>query len=156
MSRRSHLIGFGLTGALGALALAGCGFGAVEVAAYEPQPGAAEACAGLLDDLPETLEDAVHRDVTPSDLPVAAWGQPAIVLRCGVPLPSSYRPDAQLLDVDGVGWLAADGEGGTFFTAVDREVLVEVAIPDDYAPEAGILTALAPSILDHLPERALP
>jgi hypothetical protein len=135
--------------------VAGCGFGAVEVEPYEAEPGSSDVCAALLEDLPEVVDDAVRREVTPDSDLVAAWGQPAIVLRCGVPMPSSYRPDAQLFDVDGVGWLADEGEGGTFFTSADREVLVEVAIPDDYAPEAAVLTDLAPAILEHLPERAL-
>lgn len=138
-----------------ALALAGCGFGPVEVEPYEPEPGSSSVCESLLADLPEVVDDAVRRDVSPSDAGAAAWGQPAIVLRCGVAMPSSYRPDAQLLDVDGVGWLADEGEGGTFFTSVDREVLVEVAIPDDYAPEATVLADLADTVLAHVPERAL-
>jgi hypothetical protein len=75
------------------------------------------------------------------------------VLRCGVPLPAEYGPDSRLLEVDGIGWLPVDGEGGTFFTAADRAVHVEVAVPDDYAPEADVLADLAPAILDALPAR---
>jgi hypothetical protein len=129
------------------LPLAGCGLGAVEVTPYKPGPGSADICSTLLEALPRTVDDAVRRDVDPSSAPVAAWGQPAIVLRCGVSLPTSYRPDDQLNDIEGIGWLAEAGKGGTFFTAVDREVLVEVAIPDDYAPEADVLVDIAPAIL---------
>ncbi|WP_069113993.1 DUF3515 domain-containing protein [Jiangella alba] len=138
-----------------ATVLAGCGFGAVDVTPHEPEPGSADVCAALQDALPDTVDDAIERDVDPSSEYVAAWGQPAIVLRCGVAMPASYRPDAQLFDVDGVGWLADEGEGGIFFTAVDREVLIEVAVPDDYAPEANVLTDLATAILDTDPERGL-
>lgn len=120
------------------------------------QPGGAEVCAKVLQDLPEVVgDDAVRRDVDPESLPAAAWGQPAIVLRCGVSLPSAYRPDATLLDVEGIGWFAEEGDGGTFFTSTDREVLVEVAIPDDYAPEGLILQDIAPTVVAHIPERAL-
>lgn len=140
----------------GALLLAGCGFGAVEVEPHQPQPGSADVCAALLAELPETIDDAVRRDVDPPSDTVAAWGQPAILLRCGVAMPAAYRPDAQLHELDGVGWLPDKGEGGTFFTAVDREVLVEVAVPDDYAPEADVLLDLAPAILATVPERPLP
>ena len=141
----------------GILALGGCGYGAVDVEPQEPEPGSADVCSALLDALPRTVDDAVHRDVEPADRrdAVAAWGQPAIVLRCGVPRPASYRPDTQLLDVDGVGWLPVEGDGGTFFTSADRDVLVEVAIPDDYAPEANVLGDLAPAIRATVPERAL-
>jgi hypothetical protein len=136
-----------------ALLLDGCGFGAVEITPYEPEPGTSEACATLSLALPEVVSDAVRRDTEPAVPYVAAWGDPAVVLRCGVPLPPEYGPDSQLLDVDGVGWLSVDGEGGTFFTAADRDVHVEVAVPDDYAPEADVLTDLTPAILDTIPER---
>jgi hypothetical protein len=136
-----------------ALLLDGCGFGAVEITPYEPEPGTSEACATLWEALPEVVSDAVRRDTEPAVPYVAAWGDPAVVLRCGVPLPPEYGPDSQLLDVDGVGWLPVDGEGGTFFTAADRDVHVEVAVPDDYAPEADVLTDLTPAILDTIPEQ---
>ncbi|WP_205740655.1 DUF3515 domain-containing protein [Haloactinopolyspora alba] len=151
MPGRPHLTG----SFLGVLALAGCGFGAVEVEPHEPEPGTADVCAALLDALPETVDDAVRREVDPPSATAAAWGEPPIVLRCGVPMPAAYSPDAVLHDVDDVGWLPESGDGGTFFTSADREVLVEVAIPDDYAPEADVLVDLAPAIRETIPERAL-
>jgi hypothetical protein len=153
--RRPHLTLAALLLATGSTALAGCGFGAVDVTPHEPEPGSADVCAALHDALPNTVDDAVERDVDPSSEYVAAWGQPAIVLRCGVAMPASYRPDAQLFEIDGVGWLPDEGDGGMFFTTVDREVLVEVAVPDDYAPEANVLADLASAILDTVPEREL-
>jgi hypothetical protein len=148
--RRPHLI-VGLSGLAGAAVLGGCGFGAVEVDPHEPEPGSAEPCAKLMDELPRTVDDAVRRDIEPASDLAAAWGQPAIVLRCGVPLPEAYRPDAQLHEIDGVAWLTEEVDDGAFFTAVDRDVLVEVAIPDDYAPEADVLAGLAPAIVAAIP-----
>lgn len=150
MPRRPSLIS-----ALLVLSLAGCGFGAVTVEPHDMQPGSADVCAALLGDLPEVVGDAVRRDVEPDTGHAAAWGQPAIVLRCGVPLPAAYRPDTQLLDADGVGWFPEPGDGGTFFTATGREVMVEVAVPDDYAPEGFILQDISPTIAAHIPERPL-
>ena len=156
MSRRPHLtLAAILIVTASTAALAGCGYGAVDVTPHEPEPASADVCAALHDALPDTVDDAVERDVDPSSEYVAAWGQPAIVLRCGVPMPPSYRPDAQLFEIDGVGWLPDEGDGGMFFTTVDREVLVEVAVPDDYAPEANVLADLASAILDTVPEREL-
>ncbi len=97
------------------------------------------------------MGDAVARDVDPDDGLTAAWGDPAVILRCGVPAPAEYRPDAQVFDVDGVEWLPVEGDGGYFFTTIDREVYVEVAVPDDYAPEATVLTDLAEAIQDTVP-----
>ncbi|MGH8823573.1 MAG: DUF3515 domain-containing protein [Jiangellaceae bacterium] len=135
------------------LLLGGCGIGAVEVPPHDPERGTSQACAALSEALPDVVSDAVRRDTEPESPYVAAWGDPAVVLRCGVPLPGEYSPDAQLLDVDRVGWLPVDGEGGTFFTVADRSVHVEVAVPDDYAPEADVLADLAPAIIDTLPDR---
>jgi Protein of unknown function (DUF3515) len=151
--RLLDLLATGAAG-VGVLVLAGCGFGAVEVDPYEMTPGSAAACAALVEALPRVVSDAVRRDVEGEPAGVAAWGEPPVVLRCGVELPAEYRPDAQLLDVDGVGWLPVDGEGGTFFTVADREPFVEVAVPDDYAPEAEVLTDLSEALRAHLSEDA--
>lgn len=129
------------------------GYGAVDVDPFTTESDTADTCSALLDDLPQVVDDAIRRDVSPADLPAAAWGQPAIVLRCGVPMPAAYAPDAQLLDVDGIGWLPVEAEGGSLFTSVDRTVLVEVAIPDDYEPAVNVLTDLTDVLTEHLPER---
>lgn len=149
MPRRSHLI------VLGVLVLGGCGFGAVEVEPYEVTPGSEAACAGLLDGLPNVVADAVIRDVEPAALPAAAWGRPAVVLRCGVGLPPEYEPDAVLSELDGVAWLPIDGDGGMFFATVDRDPIVEVAIPDAYHP-VDVLVDLAPAVNQHIPEGSSP
>nr|WP_246211508.1 DUF3515 domain-containing protein [Phytoactinopolyspora alkaliphila] len=138
-----------------AFSLASCGFGAVTVEPYDHDPAAADTCAAVLNDLPDVVGDAVRRDIEPDASPAAAWGQPPIVLRCGVGMPAGYQLDAQLLDIDGIGWFAEPGRGGTFFTATDRQVLVEIAIPDDYAPEGFILHDITPAIAANIPERAL-
>jgi len=136
--------------------VAGCGFGAVSVEPYEREPGTEQVCAALVEELPDRLRDAVRRDVRPGQEGTAAWGRPAIVLRCGVPMPPEYRPDAQLLVVDDVAWLPVDGEGGTFFTALERTARVEVAVPEGYEPEGGLLAELAPAITSAVPLSADP
>jgi len=144
VSGRSHLT----AAVLGAtIVVTGCGFGAVDVEPFETEPGTEPACAALLDALPDVVSDAVRRDVAPASGRAAAWGDPPVVLRCGVPLPGEYRPESQLLDVDGVGWFPVDGDGGTFFTVADREPHIEVAVPDEYAPEADVLADLAAAII---------
>ena len=137
------------------LLLPGCGWGAVDVAPYEPAPGTATVCRTLVGGLPRTLGDAVRRDVDSSvRTTAAAWGDPAIVLRCGVDLPPEYRPDAEAYEVDGVAWFPVAGEGGTFFTTTGRVATVELAVPDDYAPESGVLTELAQAVAAAVPESA--
>nr|WP_246221290.1 DUF3515 domain-containing protein [Phytoactinopolyspora mesophila] len=138
-----------------ALTVSGCGFGAVSIEPHTAEAGSEETCTALLKDLPEVVSDAVRRDVAPEAALATAWGQPPIVLRCGVSMPSAYRPDTQLIDVGGVGWFAEEGDGGVFFTATDREVLVEVAVPDDYAPAGFVLDDISPTVASHIPERGL-
>jgi Protein of unknown function (DUF3515) len=100
------------------------------------------------------VADAIERRVSPDIGTTSAWGDPPIVLRCGVALPAEFRPDAQLYEVDGVTWLPVKGRGGYFFTTISRAVNVEVAVPDEYAPEAQVLTELADAISDNVPAAA--
>jgi hypothetical protein len=148
VSGRSHLTAAVLGGTI---IVGGCGFGAVDVEPYDVEPGTADACETLIDALPEVVSDAVRREVEPTSDYAAAWGDPPVVLRCGVPLPPEYERDVQLLDVEGVGWFPVDGQGGTFFTVTEREPHVEVAVPDDYAPEAVVLADLAAAINSTIP-----
>jgi len=127
-------------------AVTGCGFGAVSVPAHTPLPGTDQMCAELVAALPEVVDDAVRRDLEPPSTAVAAWGQPPIILRCGTPEPAGIDPTAAVLEVAGVGWRPLPGQGGTFFVTADRAAVVEVAIPDDYAPEADVLVDLAPAV----------
>jgi hypothetical protein len=136
--------------------MAACGYGSVKVEQFQPEPSTHETCDALFGLLPETLGNAVRRNVSVDPPLAAAWGDPPIVLRCGVNMPAAYEPAATLTAIDGVGWLPEEGEGGAFFTSADRAVLVEVAIPDDHSEDAqGILTELAGPILSAIPERPL-
>lgn len=134
--------------------LGGCGlgFGAVEVDAFEAMSGSQTACENLISSLPEVVSDAVRRDVSPDGAQAAAWGQPAVVLRCGVGLPPQYQPDDILTVIDGVAWLPVDGMGGQFFATVDRNPIVEVAVPDAYSPP-DVLGDLAESVAAQVPLR---
>jgi hypothetical protein len=135
--------------------LAGCGFGPAGIEPHQTTPGSEAPCAALISDVPDGVSDAVRRDVR-GDVPaVAGWGDPVIVLRCGVGPPPEYEPDALLTEIDGVAWLSIDGEGGMFFATVDRDPIVEVAVPSAYEPEFDVLADLAPAILAHIPERTL-
>lgn len=77
---------------------------------------------------------------------MVAWGEPAIVLRCGVPKPAALTATSRCDEVDGVGWFAEQVPGGYRFTTIGRSVYVEVSVPSDYAPEANALVDLAPAV----------
>lgn len=92
--------------------------------------------------LPKTVLDLKRRKVEPGVL-TAAWGDPAISLRCGVSTPAAMTQTSQCFEVNGVGWLMEPANGGRIFTTIGRPALIEVAVPDDFAPEANALVDLA-------------
>ena len=98
-------------------------------------PGATTpACAALTAALPGQLGGLPRRQILQGDDPsltgVAAWGEPAVVLRCGVPTPAELTCSAAVQEVDGVAWLPLSGGGDTSYFVVDRSVRVALTVPD--------------------------
>jgi len=125
---------------------------AVTVAA-PPSPDAATqaACVRVFAKLPVQLGDLVPRKTDTDSSFVAAWGEPAIVFRCGVAKPAVLGSPqaAQLLDVNGVIWQPDPRRNATVYTAVDRSVYLEVTVP---AGADQPLPLLAPAV-QALPQR---
>ena len=135
--------------ALAALLTAGC---SRTVAVPDPRPSGAAAgvCAALMADLPTTVLDQRRRRVEPGGNG-AAWGKPAIVLRCGVPAPPGLTSSSECLEVNRVGWFAEEAQGGMIFTTIGRPAFVELSVPERYAPESGALVDLAATVTAHDP-----
>jgi hypothetical protein len=127
------------------LVLGGC---AADVTVTPPSvgPDARATCTRVVDALPDTVSDQPSRATEPTSPLTAAWGEPAIVLQCGVGQPAAYRPTAELITVNGVDWFPEEFTEGYVFTTRGRAVNVEVAVPDEYAPEVNPLVDLAPAI----------
>lgn len=101
-----------------------------------PAPGASgKYCSELMPKLPSALDDHPRRELIAGEPGVAAWGDPAIILRCGLPDPVELTCSAQLTlftaaDGTQVQWLRiAEGSAVTFL-AVDRPVRIAVTVPD--------------------------
>ena len=141
------------------VALAGCDApGPVRAEVPRPDGDAAAACRALDEALPELVADEQPREVAQKSPYVAAWGDPAIVLRCGVELPEQLTPGSETYDpagdavmVNEVSWLLEERPDGYRFTTVERAVRVEVTVPGDYAPEVDALVDLAETIDTHIP-----
>ena len=118
---------------------------------YALQPGTEGVCDDLVAALPDVVDDAVRRDVSPPSPGVAVWGQPPIILRGGVLDPAGIDPTQAVLDVAEVGWRAVPGDGGTFFFTADRVAVIEVSVPTDYAPESATLVDLASAVSGAVP-----
>ncbi|MEU2620159.1 DUF3515 domain-containing protein [Streptomyces sp. NPDC007157] len=149
---------FGLPAlALVMIAAAGCSSADDAPSATVPSPGAAVAklCRNLDEELPKKVDRLARRDPEPASTLTAGWGDPAIILRCGVERPAKMAdPEADGVEVNGVGWLLEQRAGGVFrFTTTLRKAYVEVTIPkqrtgDGMAP----LVSLAPAIKKAVPE----
>jgi hypothetical protein len=107
------------------------------------------ACSALVKALPEKVADQERRDVEPTDALGAAWGDPAIVLTCGVAAPDGFDEAAGCTTVNDVDWyipqeqLEGNGETDLTMTTVLREQHVEVTLPGEYWPPATALVDLA-------------
>lgn len=103
-------------------------------------------CADLAAQLPDTLAGQNSRPTDPESVLTTAWGDPAIIVRCGVPRPEALEPTSQLTSVNGVDWFPEELTRGYLFTTYGRRVYVEVTVPDDYAPEIGPVTELSAAV----------
>lgn len=133
---------------------------AVSVPAPPPNPSADAPCTKLLGSLPTAIPTSngpISGRPAQSDWTyVAAWGDPAIVLRCGVPRPAALTANssALLVPVNGVAFLPVNTKKANIFTAVDRAAYIEISVPVSYPqPPLG---PLADGIAKALPAVCLP
>jgi Protein of unknown function (DUF3515) len=141
--------------ASGAPASGASGSAAVRLAPPTPPPAVARRCAALARGLPQRLDGQPRRAVKPSSPLTAAWGNPPIVLRCGVPLPAALTPTAELTVVNGVAWFPEPAGAATpaRFTEVGREAYVELTVPARYAPAGPILVVVSNAIAPAVPAK---
>jgi len=149
------------------LLLGGCG-GPTEVDAPDLTGDDADACAAFVDALPAELAGEERGEVTPDDAPAAAYGDPAIVVECGVAAPEEFDATAQCEVVNDVGWYLPpdqydDPDADLTITAVGFRPRVAVLLPADYRDDdrgaasdtaAALLAGLTDPVRDHLTEDA--
>lgn len=102
-----------------------------------PSPGGdGKYCAALYSALPSTLGGQPRRTLVGDPQDAAAWGDPAIVLRCGLPTPAELTCSSQLTAVSGANglagvlWLQLSEGGQTTYLAADRPVRIALTLPD--------------------------
>lgn len=117
----------------------------VSVASVEGLTASATtSCRSLKAALPAALDTGINlRPTTPASDTTAAWGDPAITLRCGVPA-GSERDDPYLFE--DVRWAMHDDGAFRRWTTMDRKVNVAVVFPDRYEGQAELLVTLAPAV----------
>ena len=144
-------------------------------------PGAATpACAQLMADVPTVLGGLDRRQLVGSALPgtdssggsgdtgsapgeatsdiqagaVAAWGDPPVVLRCGIQTPAELTCSASVQVVDGVTWLPLTGQGATTYLVIDRSVRIALTVPDTVT-STGPWQEMSTTVARALPQRAI-
>lgn len=115
--------------------LSGCS-SAVEVA--PTTLASSDTCRAVTAAWPATAGGQERREVS-DDTAGAAYGDPAIIARCGVAALGPTTDDC--IEVDGMGWVAQPLSDGTRFTTFGRDPAVEVLVPRAYAPEPLLLPA---------------
>lgn len=112
-------------------------------------PEAVEPCEAVMRSLPLELAAEQSRRVD-SDSPfVYAWGEPPVVLVCGVDRPAGWTLGASAIQINGVQWYVDTSDPETtVWTTVDRPVYVEVRLPADVdsAPVTALSTPLAQAL----------
>lgn len=130
------------------LGLTACG-APLQIDRYPTAPNTDVDCRTLLADAPSTVADQPNREVGRTI--AAAWGDPAIVLRCGVEPPSELTAGSRCDEVAGIGWFSEEITDGYVFTTIGRQFSVSVEVPSDYEPATDALVDLAPVIERHVP-----
>ena len=127
--------------------------GALEVRRTEVTSAQREACTSLVKALPDRVSDLDRRELSGNPL-AAAWGDPAIVLRCGVPTPAGYDKFAGCQTVNGLDWFVpdevSDDQGlDVVLTTIGREPQVELVVPAQYRPPVAAMVDLGAAIKAH-------
>lgn len=118
------LLGLTLTTVL----LAGCS-SAVKVVPFDGADDSA-ACREVARAWPAVVAGLERRETAVQSATVAAWGDPAIIARCGAPVPGPTTQ--QCLDIDGVDWVAVPLRDGVEYTTYGRDPAIEVLVPETY------------------------
>ncbi len=111
------------------------------------------ACRALVSALPTHVSGQKLAERLP-EVPGATWGDPSIVLRCGVGTPKDYDPTTGCQTADGLDWYVPakgmnDQSADVVMTTIGRDPRVEVTLPAKYRPPVGAMVDLAPSIKAH-------
>jgi hypothetical protein len=136
-----------------ALVLAACGKEPVSIPVLRLSPSDEAVCQRVVNALPDEVDDQSRRKTQPAEALGGAWGDPAIVAQCGVPLPADFSRTSACQTANGVGWYVPENEFGdqssdiVIATAGYRPI-VQVTIPAKYRPSglAAAMVQLAPVV----------
>ena len=124
------------------LLLAGCSGSGPEITAPPMSAPDAAACRKLVEDLPDRLAGHERAEATGDTRYGAAWGDPAIVLTCGVGRPAGFSETATCVTMNRTGWfvpdavlLSDDETLDVTTTELNYRPRVRLFVPGEYRPE---------------------
>ena len=107
--------------------------------------------------LPDDLGGQSRRKTQPAAALGGAWGDPALVVQCGVGAPAGLTRTSRCTVADGVGWFvppeqAADNSADVVLSTVGYQPMLQLTVPAKY--RGGNLAAaeveLAPIVKQYL------
>ncbi|MET1060794.1 MAG: DUF3515 domain-containing protein [Nocardioides sp.] len=125
--------------------------GAVEIDSPDVDAETRSACARFLDVVPEKVSGERQRQTEPNDALGAAWGDPPIVVTCGVDMPEDFDEFSPCEEVDGVGWFIPE-EAYTHpddivsITTIGWSPAVRIEVPAEYRPPADVLVEIGAAV----------
>ena len=133
------------------LLLTGCG--TVDVPDTSVSVSQRKACESLVEALPDQVADQSSQETSGNPLS-AAWGDPAIVLRCGVGTPEDYDKFAGCQTVNGLDWFVptsviSDQDADVVMTTIGRTPAVEVTVPASYRPPDAVMVDVGRAVKQH-------
>ncbi|MEO7351994.1 MAG: DUF3515 domain-containing protein [Marmoricola sp.] len=142
-----------MAGVIALLVLFVTACGKVDVAATSVTASERTTCTALVKALPDHVSDQAQVETKGNPLG-AAWGDPAIVLRCGVGKAAGYDKFASCQTVNGVDWfvpekMVSDQSADVVSTTLGRTPAIEVSLPATYRPPAAAMVDLAGVIKAH-------
>ncbi|MGI9157579.1 MAG: DUF3515 domain-containing protein [Marmoricola sp.] len=142
-----------MRGVLASVLLAGVTGCAVGVHAPDVDAKTRTACTSFTKALPGKVSDQKSRSVDDSELG-AAWGDPAIVLRCGVGTPEGFTRISACQSTNGIDWFVPEEQMGdhpvdVLMTTIGRSPRIGVKVPAAYWPPAASMVDLTGAIKQH-------
>jgi hypothetical protein len=139
-----------------ALVLTACGKEPVSIPTLRLSAADQAVCQRVTDALPDTVAEQSRRKTQPTEALGGAWGDPAIVAQCGVPVPAGFNRTSPCQTADGVGWYVpesqfADDSSDIVISTAGYRPVVQVTIPARYRPEglAAAMVELAPMVKEY-------
>ncbi|HET8665942.1 MAG TPA: DUF3515 domain-containing protein [Nocardioides sp.] len=138
------------------LVLTACGKEPVSIPTLRLSAADQAVCQRVTNALPDTVADQSRRKTQPAEALGGAWGDPAIVAQCGVPVPAGFNRTSPCQTADGVGWYVpesqfADSDSDLVISTAGYRPVVQVTIPAKYRPEglAAAMVELAPMVKEY-------